>query len=125
LGLEKMQRLWFVAGGFAVAAVFYIVLALLGIGCPVHALTGIPCAGCGMTRAYLSLLHLDFRGAFFYHPLFWMVPLVVLTLLVRKGPLARPKLRLVLWSVFVVLTIGVYLLRLLVFKDSAIYLFAA
>lgn len=62
---------------FAVVA-FYIVLSILGIGCPIKWVTGISCAGCGMTRSYLSLLHLDIKHAFIYHPLFWSVPLVLL-----------------------------------------------
>lgn len=62
---------------FAVTAI-YIVFGIIGIGCPIKWTTGISCAGCGMTRAYLSLLHLDIKHAFIYHPLFWSVPLVLL-----------------------------------------------
>ena len=48
------------------------------IGCPIRVITGIPCPGCGMTRAFASLLHLDFARAFHYHPLF---PLIIITAL--------------------------------------------
>lgn len=61
----------------AVVAI-YLVFSILGIGCPIKWATGISCAGCGMTRAYWSLLHLDIKHAFIYHPLFWSVPLVLL-----------------------------------------------
>ena len=54
-------------------------LTMLGIGCPIKFLTGISCPGCGMTRAWLSALHLHFAEAFAYHPLFWLVPAVVVT----------------------------------------------
>ena len=55
----------------AVIAVFYMVLQGLGISCPIKFVTGISCAGCGMTRAWKVLLfHGDFRQAFYYHPLF-------------------------------------------------------
>ncbi|WP_300357510.1 DUF2752 domain-containing protein [Fusobacterium sp.] len=37
---------------------------------------GIPCPTCGITRAYISLLHLDIKSAFFYHPLFLLVPFI-------------------------------------------------
>lgn len=67
---------------FAVVA-FYIVLSILGIGCPIKWVTGISCAGCGMTRSYLSLLHLDIKHAFIYHPLFWSVPLVLLIIVLH------------------------------------------
>ena len=39
---------------------------------------GLPCPACGMTRAYISLVHLDTKKAFYYHPLFWSVPLILL-----------------------------------------------
>lgn len=38
--------------------------------CPFRYFLGIPCPGCGMTRALLALLRLDIEGAFYYHPLF-------------------------------------------------------
>ena len=52
------------------------VLSLLDIGCVFRLMTGIPCPGCGMTRAWLAALRLDFAAAFAYHPLFWIVPIV-------------------------------------------------
>lgn len=48
------------------AALFFT----LRFGCLILALTGIPCPGCGMTRAYLAFFHMDFERAFLYHPLF-------------------------------------------------------
>jgi hypothetical protein len=41
--------------------------------CPTAALLGVPCPGCGLTRATLSLLHGDLTGALRFHPL---VPLL-------------------------------------------------
>ena len=51
---------------------FYVLLESLGVTCPIRFLTGISCAGCGMSRAWLSLLRLDLAGALYYHPLFWL-----------------------------------------------------
>lgn len=64
----------------AIAAIIivYGLSALLGIGCPIKFITGISCMGCGMTRAWLSVLHLDFKSAFYYHPAFWLPPLVLI-----------------------------------------------
>lgn len=53
-------------------------------GCPIRFLTGISCAGCGMTRAYLSLLRLEPREAFYYHPLFPLPPIALAMLLWRE-----------------------------------------
>ena len=53
---------------------FYGVLQLVGITCPIKFITGISCPGCGMTRAWLSLLlRGDLEAAFHYHPLFWIL----------------------------------------------------
>ena len=71
----------------AAVALFYIVIGSLGVTCPILFLTGISCAGCGMSRAWLSLLRLDLAGAFAFHPLFWLpVPAAALLLLRRKLP---------------------------------------
>jgi hypothetical protein len=37
--------------------------------CPFRALTGLPCPGCGMTRAFCSMGHGDFARAFGYNAL--------------------------------------------------------
>lgn len=38
--------------------------------CPFSFIFGVSCPGCGMTRALICVFHLDFSGAFYYHPLF-------------------------------------------------------
>jgi len=37
--------------------------------CPLALVAGIPCPGCGLTRATLSLLHGDLQAALRFHPL--------------------------------------------------------
>lgn len=91
-------------------------LALLGlyalIGCPIRFFTGLPCPGCGMTRAALSLAQLRLEEAFHWHPLVFALPLALPFLLVKKGPLAKAAVRLGALAGFAVLFVGVYLLRL-------------
>ena len=57
---------------------FICVLYLLKTTCPIKELFGIECFGCGMTRATLSALRLDFKTAFEYHGMFWSTPLLYL-----------------------------------------------
>ena len=63
------------------AVLFFYYIA--GPGCPILYMTGVPCLACGMTRACICLLHFDFTGAFQYHPLCFLLPVVVLVLVLR------------------------------------------
>ena len=54
-----------------------IALYLVDLGCIFKTVTGLSCPGCGMTRAWLSALRLDFSSALAYHPLFWAVPIAI------------------------------------------------
>jgi hypothetical protein len=46
--------------------------------CPMAGSLGIPCPGCGLTRATLALLRGDVRQALHFHPLVWLLaPLFV------------------------------------------------
>lgn len=48
-----------------------------GFKCVFRTLTGVPCPGCGMTRAMISVLKLELSEAFYYHPLFCVPPLML------------------------------------------------
>lgn len=113
--MKQTKTLIWMIGGFIIAALAltYGYVVLFVTGCPLRAVTGIPCPGCGMTRAYLSLLRGDWQAAWQYHPLFWLVPAALLTLSIKKGPLASRKGRAVLWTAIAAAFILVYLIRLL------------
>ena len=61
--------------------VLYTAMESIGITCPIKFITGISCAGCGMSRAWMAFLHLDIAKAFSYHPLCWLVPIAIIILL--------------------------------------------
>jgi hypothetical protein len=62
-----------------VALVAAPLLAALAVDlplCPLAAITGLPCPGCGLTRATLAAVGGDFAGALRLHPLvFWVAPI--------------------------------------------------
>ena len=64
--------------------VLYTAMESIGITCPIKFITGISCAGGGMSRAWMAFLHLDIAKAFAYHPLFWLVPIAVIVLLCKS-----------------------------------------
>lgn len=107
----NQNRLWQLFLLAVAIAVICIIENILGIGCPIRHFTGIPCAGCGMTRAILSALRLNFHQAFYYHPLFWMVPVAGIILL-SQDHLSK-KWNRVFWYLFIILFLGVYIFRLI------------
>ncbi len=67
-----------------------VILWLLKVPCVFKALFNIECIGCGMTRAFLSAIKLDFVSAFSYHKMFWSLPVLVLYFLL-DGKLFKNK----------------------------------
>lgn len=74
----------------ALIAALVAVMYLFDIPCLFLWLFKIPCPGCGITRAYISLLHLDMAKAFSYNPMFWSVPLLFI-LYLFDGKLFKKK----------------------------------
>ena len=68
----------------AAVVVLYVILESFGVTCPIKYITGISCAGCGMSRAWISLLHFNIHEAFMYHPLFFLPPVVVIVMLLKS-----------------------------------------
>lgn len=68
----------------AAVVVLYVILESFGVTCPIKYITGISCAGCGMSRAWISLLHFNIHDAFMYHPLFFLPPVVVIVMLFKS-----------------------------------------
>lgn len=58
------------------------------LGCPIKQITGIECPACGMTRAVISLCRLDFAAAFNYHPLVFLLPVIIL-FIVKGGKIFK------------------------------------
>lgn len=93
-----------------------LVFHAIGIGCPIRFATGISCPGCGMTRAWINALTLRFDLAMAYHPLFWLVPPLVVIIAMRQRIPRRLFSGLVILSL--ALIIVVWIARLVVTPDS-------
>jgi len=82
--------------------------------CPIYSFFGVPCPGCGMTRALRAALTLDFSKAFYYHPLFWLVLLLIPAgaVFYLSGKPYTPKIRRLVIGIALVF-VGVYIVRLI------------
>lgn len=59
------------------------IILLVFYHCPFLFFFGIPCPGCGMTRALMAAARLDFKAAFYYHPLFFVVIIAAVYMLLK------------------------------------------
>lgn len=103
-------KLWLTLGGGAALCLVW----LLRLPCPFFALTGLPCATCGMTRAWSAVFHGNLSDAFSFHPLFWAAPVLYAYGLADGHLLGRPRLDRVilggLVTAFLLLGIGRWLI---------------
>ncbi len=82
---------WGVLTGMFAASVWLPVpgrdgrIAHLPSFCPFYILTGLPCPGCGLTRAFVCLGHGQWRESLHWHPLGWLVFLLLAGLWLRNG----------------------------------------
>ncbi len=83
--------------------------ACFGSLCPFTVLTGLPCPGCGLTRAGVMLLTLDFAGAFRIHPFIYGVVGSVVVFFIERFGLGKDE--------------AVWALRLLIFCGIGMCLF--
>lgn len=104
----------------AVIVFVYAVFHFVGIGCPIKFATGISCLGCGMTRAWVSVLKLDFAAAFYYHPLFMIPPIAIIVYFVKSK--INIKIYKIIMLTMVIAFITIYMYRL-IFTDGDIVVF--
>lgn len=104
-----------------IIVIYYSVIHLSrsSTSCVYQNIFGIPCPGCGMTRSYKAFLHADFEQAFYYHPLFLLVPIVII-LVGYQFYLIKKKRRHSGWIegilfVIVILFIAVYVYRMILY----------
>lgn len=97
------------------AGCFLLLWVCMDWPCIFRSVTGLPCPGCGMARAWLAALRLDLFQALHHHPMFWSIPVLILYL-IFDGRLFRSA-RADAWCLGAVLAglAAAYLIRLLAF----------
>ena len=57
---------------------FFVSRTGIAIPCIFHLVTGLKCPGCGVTRMCVALMHLDFRSAYEYNQMIFLLSPVLL-----------------------------------------------
>ncbi len=76
-----VRRVLSFGGSGALLTLFVVALAFGAPFCPSAGFLGIPCPGCGLTRATLELLSGDVRAALAFHPLVFVAAPAFIALL--------------------------------------------
>lgn len=103
-------------------ALIYLVFHIVGIGCPIKFVTGVSCPGCGMSRACLWLLAGNIADAFYFHPLFWAVPLFPVLYILRETGKMSKKVYEICIIIICILFLLVWIVRM--FSGSDVVVFA-
>ncbi|OCN05287.1 hypothetical protein A4S06_09270 [Erysipelotrichaceae bacterium MTC7] len=100
---------------------FIILFFVLGYHCPINSILGIPCPGCGMTRAFLQLLQLDVASALYYHPLcivFGFYVIFMAYVYIKEHTFYGNKARYATWFM-IALFLVVYIIRMIYIFPNA------
>lgn len=102
----------------AAALIYMAFMVRTGIFCPIRHFTGIPCAGCGMSRALSCLLRLDIRGSLSNNPA--LIPcLIAVVLLINRETVVFDRLNMKVKDILIFVGLGFtlvcYLIRLIFF----------
>ena len=114
-GDSVLKRLWtsYKAYVIAFAAIVALVATMwvFNVPCPIKHVTGISCAGCGMSRAFVSAISLNFADAFRYHPL-WVIVVPVSIALAILGAKEKKRAAGILVAAVVVVFLAIWIIRI-------------
>ena len=90
--------------GIAFIYLIFVLLTNIKIPCLFYELTGFKCVGCGVTRLFVSVAHLDFISAFKYNPYLFITGPFLITFLffselkyIRTGSSDMGKWEIFIW----------------------------
>ena len=95
--------------------VLLITMSYFKVPCFFRFFTGFPCPSCGMTRAFFSLIKLNFRDSFYYHPL--LIPALITAFIaihvdVTKFNFNKKFFNIYFWT-FIIIFFAVYIFRII------------
>ena len=81
--------------------------------CFIKMIIGFPCPSCGLTRAGFAVLRLDFKEAFYYNPLIYLLPLILCVLIFKTSIFKKLYHSKLFWLIIISITIINYIIRLI------------
>lgn len=105
-----IKKYWII---LLILSLYILITYLLGVcNCILKLITGIPCPGCGMTRACISILRFDFVQAFKYNPLVFILPFIAWVIIFNERPIINKIYKNnIFWIVVLLLVVSTYILR--------------
>ncbi len=104
--------------GLAMLIIFYFLSKFFGSLCPTYRIFGVCCPFCGMTRAHLAALRLDFANAIYYNPVFFLgLPCLFFMVHDRIFAPKYEKLRKIIAGILLAVIVAVYIARVFYFKS--------
>jgi len=89
------------------------------ISCPFLLITGIPCPGCGLGRAFFALVSFNFKEAFNMNPTIFILPFTLWIIIFKERPLINKVYKnKYFWIILISLVLLIYVLRMIfIFPD--------
>ena len=98
--------------GAVVFVAMFVLSKLFGSICPTYRFLGICCPFCGMTRAHLAALRLDFSTAMYYNPVFYLgVPCIFFMVHEKLFAPKYDRVRKIIAGVLLGIIVAVYIFR--------------
>lgn len=91
--------------------ILLLVYVIFFYECGSKLLFDIPCPSCGFRSAVFACFRLDFRQAFDYHPLFWLLGIDLIYLVFRNHFRVSKKLEITIGIITIILLLLVWIFR--------------
>ena len=108
---DKYKRIWLVFIIAVYFAIAYTLMKYFNISCVFTEFLGIPCPGCGMTRAFLSVLKMDVYSAVKYNVVIFFMPYVFAYIMFDF----KHKVHNVLMSIIGIIAVVNWIIKIIIF----------
>ncbi len=112
--LNFLKKYW----GFIVFFALYVLITYLFhvTSCMTKLIFGIPCPGCGLSRAFMVFIRFDFKSVIYYNATLLIMPLLIFVIIFKDvnwvGKIYKNRW---FWVTVLLVSIGYYIYRMIVY----------